>query len=143
MQLITRDTDYAIRALCFIAESRKERVAVAELVKRLGIPRPFLRKILQVLTKKKFLNSYRGQAGGFSLAVSPAKITLIDLVEAFQGRLRFNKCIFKKQVCPNMKVCKVKRKIDSIQKFVVSELKGVTIASLLNEAGSKKKRGMV
>ena len=55
MKLITRDTDYAIRALCFIARFKKKIVSVSELVKVLKIPRPFLRKILQTLNKKRIL----------------------------------------------------------------------------------------
>ena len=41
MKLITRDTDYAVRAIAFIAESEKEMVSTDELVKELKIPRPF------------------------------------------------------------------------------------------------------
>jgi Rrf2 family protein len=105
MKLITRDTDYAVRALCFIAESKKEIVSATELVKNLKAPRPFLRKILQILNKKRLLRSYKGLGGGFSLRISPQKIFLIDLIEIFQGPLKLNECIFKKRICPNIKTC--------------------------------------
>ena len=135
MKLITRDTDYAIRAVCFLAKSKKTRVSADELVKELKIPRPFLRKILQVLSKKKLLKSYRGQGGGFTLTIAPSKISLVDLVETFQGRLKLNECTFKRLVCPDIKICKVKKKIDNIQKYVISELRSVTIASLVKQGG--------
>ncbi|MCK4532915.1 Rrf2 family transcriptional regulator [bacterium] len=131
MKLITRDTDYAVRALCFISGSKKNRVSVGELVGVLKIPRPFLRKILQILNKKKLLKSYKGQGGGFALVKSHDKILLTDLMKIFQGPLKLNECVFKKQVCPNIKTCKLKKKIDKIEKYVISELKGITLAHLL------------
>jgi Rrf2 family protein len=131
MKLITRDTDYAIRALCFMAEHRKKRVSVAELVKRLKIPRPFLRKILQILNKKRLLKSYRGQDGGFALALPPNKIFLDKLIEIFQGKFKFNNCILRKNICPEMKTCPLRKKIESIERDLTAELKSISIALLL------------
>jgi len=60
MKLITRNTDYALRALCYISKN-KNIVTVDELVERLGVPRSFMRKILQQLNKKMILVSFKGQ----------------------------------------------------------------------------------
>ena len=65
MKLITRDTDYALRALCFIAKHKKEIISVDRLAEESKIPRPFLRKILQKLNRAGILKSYKGQGGGF------------------------------------------------------------------------------
>ncbi len=131
MKLITRDTDYAVRALCFIAKRKKDIVSVTELVKKLRIPRPFLRKILQILNTRGLLESYKGQGGGFKLARSAKKIFLVDLIEIFQGPFKLNECFFKRTICPHRRDCSLKEKIDSIERHVVSELKSITIASLL------------
>ena len=131
MKLITRDTDYAVRALCYIAKNKQKRFSVDDLVLKLGIPKAFLRKILQILTKKGILKSYKGQGGGFSLEISPKKISLLDLIEAFQGKLRLNECTFRKEICQHIKTCGLKKKIDRIQKYVISELKNVTLECLL------------
>lgn len=131
MNLIRRDTDYAVRALCFMAGAEKRVISVEDLVKKLRIPKPFLRKILQILNKRGVLRSSKGKGGGFMLAVAANKIFLVDLIEIFQGPLKLNECIFKKRVCPNKTTCRLKKKIDAIERHVVSELKSVTIASLL------------
>ena len=131
MKLITRDTDYALRAICFIARHNKEIVTADELVRGLKIPRPFLRKILQVLNKKKVLKSQKGQGGGFLLAMPAARLFLVNLMEIFQGPLNLNECFFKKRVCPNTDTCALRRKITHIEKYVIKELKSITIASLL------------
>ena len=132
MKLITRDTDYALRALCFIAKGKDKIISAAELVRKLKIPQSFLRKILQVLNRKKILKSYKGQGGGFLLAVPANKILLVDLIEIFQGPLRLNECFFKKMACPRKKTCALKKKIDTIERYVLKELDSITLASLLN-----------
>lgn len=131
MKLISRNTDYAVRAICYIAEQEEKIVPVTELVKALKIPRPFLRKILQSLNKRGILASQKGSGGGFVLGRNENSIYLIDIIEAFQGPFKLNECFFKKQLCPNRKACWLKKKIDSIENKVYSELKHVTIGSIL------------
>lgn len=132
MKLITRDTDYAIRAVCFIAKA-KRRISVQDLVGELRIPRPFLRKILQALNKKRILTSHKGQGGGFDLAIAPGKISLLSLVRIFQGPLKFNVCTFRRKICSDVRLCKVRKKIDKIQEYVSEELRRVTVASLIKK----------
>jgi len=133
MKLITRDTDYAIRALCYIAKRKKKVVSVKELVKRLGIPRPFLRKILQRLNRKSLLKSYKGKGGGFKLSRTPGEILVIDLIRIFQGPIKLSEHIFKKSTCPHIKTCILKKKLDDIEKDVIYKLKLITIASLIRD----------
>ncbi|MFA6281990.1 MAG: Rrf2 family transcriptional regulator [Candidatus Omnitrophota bacterium] len=131
MKLITRDTDYALRAICFIAKNKGKIVSVSEIEQELKIPRPFLRKILQILNKKKILISYKGIGGGFTLVDSFKGITLIDLMRAFQGPLHINECLFKKAKCPNTKKCPIRKKIKNIEQYVLKELGSVTLYSLV------------
>ncbi len=133
MKLITRDTDYAVRALCFIAKSKEKIVPASMLVNKLRIPRPFLRQILQALNKKGILKSYKGLGGGFQLAISPNQIFLVDLIKIFQGPLKLNECIFKKKICPNKDICMLRAKINIIEKEVILELGSISIAALLNK----------
>ena len=133
MKLITRNTDYAVRALCCIAEQKQEVISADQLVKSLEMPRPFLRKILQTLNKEGLLNSSKGKGGGFALAVSPGGITLTDVMKIFQGPIRLNECKFKKSNCPNINDCLLKKKIDEIEKEVIVKLKTITMASIIKK----------
>lgn len=133
MKLITRDTDYAIRALGYIARDKNKKISVSQLVKALKIPRPFLRKILQILDKKGLLKSYKGKGGGFTLAVAPKKIFILDLIKIFQGPFKLNECFFKKHLCPNTKNCVLKRRIDKIERYALKELGSIDIAYLLGK----------
>ncbi len=130
MRLITRNTDYAVRALFYINGQKGKVVSVSELAKELKIPRPFLRKILQALNKEGMLKSYKGSGGGFNLGRPGNKIFLFDLIKALQGPVKFNECIFKNGFCPDIKSCALKKRIGAIEKYVVRQLQSITIASL-------------
>jgi Rrf2 family protein len=127
MKLITRETDYAIRTIRCVVESNMGLVTVRELEKCLDMPRPFLRKILQALNKKGIFESFKGKGGGFKLSLPPEKISLIDVIETFQGKFSMNDHTFRGAGCPMIKNCKLKNKIDGIEKKVYDELKSITI----------------
>jgi DNA-binding IscR family transcriptional regulator len=59
------------------------------------------------------------------------KIFLLDLIKVFQGEFKLSECLFKKEVCPHTKICVLRRKIDKIEKYVIKELKSVSITYLL------------
>ena len=131
MKLITRDTDYSIRALIYIAGNRDRIVSITELVKKLDTPRPFLRKILQLLSTNGVLKSYKGKNGGFKLAKNPEEIYLFYLMEIFQGKFTLGECLFKKTVCPNQISCTLKAQLDTIENLVENKIKEITLKSLL------------
>jgi len=133
VKLITRNTDYAVRALCCIAEQKQEVISADQLVKSLKMPRQKKKKILQTLNKEGLLNSSMGKGGGFALAVSPGKIILTDVMEIFQGPIKLNECKFRKSDCPYISDCFLKKKIDEIEKEVIVKLKAITIASIIKK----------
>ena len=130
MKLITRNTDYALRAICYISK-QKGIVTVTELVRKLGVPGPFMRKILQQLNKRKILGSSKGQGGGFKLRVSPEKIYIIEIMRIFQGKVELKGCFLKKDICPNKGKCVLRKKIHAIEDSVFKQLRQINIASLI------------
>ncbi len=139
MKLITRDTDYALRAICFIAKNKKAVVSASCLYDNLGVPRAFLRKILQILHNHGVLRSFRGKSGGFSLGKDPKTIILWDIMQIFQGEFCLNECFLRRKLCPNIKECTLRAKITRIEKYVSKELKGVTVDCLLGHRARYKK----
>lgn len=131
MKLVTRNTDYAIRAIIYIAQAKKRVIPVEELTLALKIPQPFLRRLLQVLGKKGILKSHKGKGGGFILKAAPEKIRIIEIMRIFQGKVRLVDCMLKKQVCPNTGSCILGHKLKEIEKSVLRQLESITLVSLL------------
>lgn len=131
MKLLTRDTDYALRALAYIATQKDKVVAVPQLMSALKMPRPFLRKILQRLTKEGLLISYKGIGGGFLLKRAARTIRLTDVINIFQGPVALNECRFRRELCPNRQRCRLKKRLDYIDSFVRSELGKIVLDDLI------------
>ena len=84
--LITRATEYAIRALLYLAKQpRGEIVFKKDICQTQDITPAFLTKILQPLIKLGIVGSQRGVGGGFYLIKDPASVTLLDVVMAEEG----------------------------------------------------------
>jgi len=142
MKLITRNTDYALRAICLIAKNKKKAFSVSYLVNELGVPKPFLRKLLQVLHSKGILDSSRGNGGGFSLLKNPKEILLTDIMQIFQGSFCLNECFLSKEACPQTKDCPLRKRLSAIEDYVRKELSSVSVETLIGkgvEANAKEK----
>ncbi len=131
MNLLTRNTDYAVRALIYMAGKAPERVSTADLLRDLRLPRPFMRKTLQTLQKAGYLDSVKGKNGGFSFLISPEKIVLNDLIVLFQGPVSMGDCLFRKKVCSCMRTCPLRKEIKTIESLALGHLRSVTVASLM------------
>ena len=131
VKIITCDTDYAIRALCYASKHKNDVISVDTLSNCLQAPSPFLRKILQNLNKKGLLTSKRGRSGGFLLSKNPSKITMLDVVTAVQGPITVRKHEFHGKSCSKMPSCKIRRNFELIEKMLISKLRMITIESLM------------
>lgn len=130
MNLINRDTDYAVRALRHMAQRPSEILSVADLHTELNVPRPYLRSILQKLARDGILRSHRGQRGGFELNKLPEDILLTDVMELFQGKICLTECMSHGEVCPNRATCPLRVTVKEVEALVVDKLRSTTIASL-------------
>lgn len=130
MKLINRDVDYAARALVFMARANKPTVSVALMREPVGVTGPFLRKIMQKLHKAGIVHAVKGKGGGFALARNPENITLRQLMDALQGRLKLNDCVFRQKVCQHHAACILRHKIAGMETRLLAEIDGVTIKDL-------------
>ncbi len=130
MKLLTRDTDYAARALAQINRNNGRVVCVSQLSAKLGIARPFLRSILQKLEKAGILTSTKGRQGGFTLRREAGKISLVDLIVVFQGEERWLHCRTGARVCRNKAVCGLRKRLKALEDEFFARLAAITVADL-------------
>lgn len=71
----------------------------------LGIPAPFLGKVLQPLVSHGVLYSQRGRSGGFRLARNPKEVKLRQIVETQEQLDRAKHCILGQSECKHDEVC--------------------------------------
>ena len=104
---ITRETDYAIRCVLYLVDNPGKVMMVDSIAKEKLIPRSFLAKIVQKLTKADIVSSFRGVKGGFKLSRSPDQISLLNVIEAVEGPVAVNRCALDKNMCTLSNSCTV------------------------------------
>jgi len=133
MKLITKNTDYAIRALLEIGCHKNAFISARDIARHQKIPYQYLRKILQVLIKNGMIVSKEGSRGGFHLCQDPHKIKLVDVIVMFQGPIEFSECMFRKQLCPNRSRCVLRPHLLAIEKEVTKKFATLSIGKLLKK----------
>ena len=131
MKVLTKKTDYAIRALLTLAACRSRYVSAKTISEEQDIPYQFLRGLLQDLIRLELIVSKEGAQGGVMISRDPDEISVKQLIEGFQGKVQVSECMFRKQICANRARCVLRHEIMRIEQVVNAEFDKITIGSLL------------
>jgi Rrf2 family protein len=133
---ITRQADYAVRAVLYLAKlGANQRAATNQVAEEQKIPPSFLAKIISQLSIAGLLHTSRGARGGVTLARNPEDITLLEVIEAIDGPIQLNKCVGEDGICEFGEDCPLKPIWCDAQDELIRRLKGTNFADILN--GSK------
>lgn len=128
---ITRQADYATRAILYLARAGKgERIATSQVAKEQKIPPSFLAKIISQLSIAGLLHTSRGARGGISLSRDPEQITLLEVIEAIDGPIQLNMCAEREGACAYEENCPLQPVWCDAQAELVTRLKGTNFGQL-------------
>lgn len=140
MLQITRDGEYAIRAVLYLATHEDRISLISEISKSQDVPKSYLSKIMQSLTRAGLVKSRRGAKGGFFLARPAGSITLRETIDAVEGPIHLNVCLIKKGECPKDDVCPVHPVWREAQEKLLEVLESKTMLDLARDAEIIRKR---
>jgi Rrf2 family protein len=128
---ITRQADYAVRAVLFLARiGSSQRAATSQVAQNQRIPPSFLAKIVSQLSIAGLLHTSRGARGGVTLGREPKDITLLEVVEAIDGPIMLNECV-NGGACTFEPDCPLRPIWRDTQEELVKRLKSTNFAQLL------------
>jgi Rrf2 family protein len=133
MKVLTKKTDYAIRALLMLGAKQGSYVSAKAIAVEQDMPYQFLRGVLQEMIRHDLIVSKEGVQGGFMLEKDPDEIGVKQLIEIFQGTVQVSECMFRKQICANRSRCVLRHEIMRIEQVVNNEFEQVTIGKLLRK----------
>lgn len=135
--ILSNTCKYGIRAVLYLAlyADEEKKIGIKKISKELSIPTPFLGKILQLLARKKILNSTKGPNGGFGLGKEPDKISLLDIVMIIDGEDVFDICMVNTNDCKNKNIrkapCPVHDELKVIRDQIISLFRRETVESIV------------
>ncbi len=104
--IISKTCDHAIRAALYVAlHEDRAYVTIREISEHLGLSFHFLTKILQALTQKGIMTSFKGPNGGVSLARPAQSISIKEIVVAIDGEALFSGCMLGLDTCNDDHPC--------------------------------------
>lgn len=135
---VTRAGEYGVLGLLHLARRGIGQVVMIDEVSREeGIPRSFLAKIFQSLAKTGIVRSNRGSGGGFALAKEPAEITTLEIIEAIEGPIAFQRCLQAPVECPHLGGCPLCGLFEKAQTQVRDVFSQTTLADLMRSPQGK------
>lgn len=131
-------TGYAVQALCCLASCNLEKNSTSAIAKCSKVPRPYLCKIINLLTRKGLVVSRRGIGGGIKLARPADKITLFEIVLAIEGDKWATDCLLGYSWCKNEQCCPTHPFWGETKEKIKQELSRWTLADVVKYAQRQK-----
>jgi len=155
MLSLTRRTEYAVIALCYLAQNKDRICAAREIADQYNMPSALLMNVLKALSHTDLVNSTRGARGGYQLGLPEDAITLSSVILAVEGPVQIVPCAGRAEnedavgsngnghdpvksdmkdapeTCEMMGVCPIKIPVQRIQSRLEELLNEITLADML------------
>lgn len=131
---LTQESDYAIRIIYCLA-NENARCDAGFISAKMGITLRFSLKILGKLVQGGLVNSFKGNKGGYQLAVPAGQISVKDVIEAVEGEYRLSRCVGDDSGCNRGAAgyCKFHKAFAEISRDVNKRLSEMTFDKFLDE----------
>ncbi|WP_242117521.1 RrF2 family transcriptional regulator [Aestuariivivens sediminicola] len=136
--MFTNSVKYALKAVLFLAvhsgEDRK--IMVKDIAEPINVPKAYIAKLLQELSKQEIISSTRGVKGGFYLTESNLKQPVLNVIYAIDGTYRMNSCLLSLESCNEYKPCPLHHIVSPMRSKLIESLKEKTLEDLSIEIQS-------
>lgn len=105
--MFSKSCKYGIRAVLYLAVKTRDgsKKGVQGIADELDVPKHFLAKILQELSRKGLISSIKGPHGGFYMDAKNVQKPLIAVIESIDGPEVMRSCILGLPVCSDKNPC--------------------------------------
>lgn len=133
--MFSRSAGYAVQALTYLAAQPSGKLTGArEIGAAVGVPMPFLWKILRHLSQEKLVRSFKGVRGGYELARSAEKITLGQILAVTPDSDLASSCVLGLSQCDDRDPCPLHDLWKSVRGKIDEMMRGTTLADLAHTA---------
>lgn len=140
--MLSSSSQYAVRAVLFLAMKTDDstKLKVVDIASSLEIPKHFLAKLLQQLTRNNIVSSMKGRNGGFFLSEENRRISLLEVIEAIDGPMTLTECILGLKNCSDKHPCPYHSRVSDFRSDFYNQLKNESIDSCLDRIDFSKLR---
>lgn len=132
--MLPKTSEYALRAVVWLSRDPERTESADQLAIQTKVPRRYLHKVLQDLVRAELVRSQSGPGGGYALARTPEKITILDVVNAVAPLERIRHCPL--GLPSHTRLCPLHAELDRVYAATQAALSRVTIAELLRSTSA-------
>lgn len=133
--MLSNSSKYALKAVLYLALHTDEnnKMMVKDISERINVPKAYIAKLLQELSKRKIISSTKGPKGGFYLNPSNRNETIIQIIEVIDGKKKMESCLLGLEDCDEQKPCPIHRLISPSRSKMIALLETKTINDLATD----------
>jgi FeS assembly SUF system regulator len=135
MLRLSRMTDYGVVIVGHLANQQGRTVTTSDVATATGLTPATVSQVLKKLAHGALVVSHRGAHGGYSLARTPAQITVAELIAALDGPVALTDCVDGTAgACGVERLCPMRGAWDKVNTAIRTALEAVTLADMLAPA---------
>ena len=130
---------YGLRILLDLAlHNQDEPRLMKDIARSQQISEKYISRLILPLNEAGFVTSFRGAKGGLKLAKAPKEISLLEIIEAMEGRVAIVDCVFDKEFCPKSNDCSACKVWSSLNKKIRKQMAEITLKDVLKSEKKAK-----
>jgi Rrf2 family protein len=130
--VFSQTVEYALRAVVHLASQSPAARTTDQIAAATLVPRAYLSKVLQSLTKSGLVQSQRGLGGGITLGKSAEELTILEVVNAVEPVKRIRTCPLG-LAAHGTHLCPLHSRMDRALAAIEDALGSTTLAEILSE----------
>lgn len=140
--MFSKSCNYAIRAVLYLAiYSDEENKLGAEIMSQeLSIPKEYLAKILQHLSKRRIISSSKGRSGGFFMDKNKKKASLQHIIKEMGDWYIMEECVLGLPSCSEQRPCPMHRNVADYRNKLMENFTQVSVEKMAFKIISNKLR---
>ena len=130
--MFSQTVEYALRAVVHLAAEAPSLRTTDQIAVATRVPKAYLSKVLQGLSRGGIVHSQRGIGGGMTLTKDPADLTILEVVNAVEPLGRIRECPLG-LAAHGVRLCPLHRRLDNALATVEAAFGETTLAEILAE----------
>lgn len=136
--MISTKGRYALRVMIDLAEHNTGKyITLADIAARQEISEKYLESIVNLLSKKEYVDALRGKGGGYRLNRAPESYTVAEILKAADCTLAPVTCLeHEPNRCERAAYCKTLDMWEGLHKLINDYFDGISLADLVKNEGN-------
>lgn len=138
--MLSNSSKYALKAVLYLAlhASEEHKLMVKNFHEKINVPKAYLAKLLQELSRQKLVSSTRGPKGGFYLSEQNKRQSLALIIDVIDGPARMSACMLSLEDCNEKRPCPLHAIVQPFRSKLLTSLEQMTVNDLARNLQNNK-----